>query len=470
VQQLLLFASTFALARALTDVFHAHWTLAITWVLGISVGRLLLGRVTELWTAGQGRTLQRNLWRQAHSLVARPADGTKKGPTTLSEAIRRASDVPQIEVLFGAALCAPIGLTLVGLASSWWAALIAGTLLAASVPLYIVAGKKAQMAQAHYDARRAVLEQRQLALLQHSVELRGLGAVTFASDEIFAISTAEHRSTMSAIKASLGSSLVTEFIGGVSVGLVAMLVGFSLLHGTMDFTRAAIAVLLSADTYGAIRRYGSAFHQAQDAQAAVNLLERPSLTLQRHGATLHVENLVVDGHPPVSFDLTPGDRLVVRGPSGSGKTTLLRAIVGWRAPQSGVVTVPEGPIAMVTPTTPLLSGTIRQNLDPESRLGDDVLRDTLKALALREERFMDLQSHLAADGEGVSSGERVRLTLARAMLTAPSLLLLDDISGLLDAEAKRAVFTALLEYPGIIIEASIDDHLFADRATIEVSR
>jgi ATP-binding cassette subfamily C protein CydD len=126
---------------------------------------------------------------------------------------------------------------------------------------------------AQYLQRRNVLESRQLELLHHAPELRALGAVTYGANEIAAISDSEHVIALRAIRVALESSLVTEFLSGVSIGLVAMVVGFGLLDGRLDLFHALVAVLVTAELFLHVRRYGAEFHRREDAAASLFLLQ-----------------------------------------------------------------------------------------------------------------------------------------------------------------------------------------------------
>jgi ABC-type multidrug transport system ATPase subunit len=101
-----------------------------------------------------------------------------------------------------------------------------------------------------------------------------------------------------------------------------------------------------------------------------------------------------------------------------------------------------------------------------------VVHALLDELGLDGDRFIDLEAPLLADGRGFSSGERVRLVLARCLLTRPSLLVLDDIAGVLDPESREQVRRALASRPEpAIIEATVDTPLMADVALqIAISR
>jgi ABC-type transport system involved in cytochrome bd biosynthesis fused ATPase/permease subunit len=77
-------------------------------------------------------------------------------------------------------------------------------------------------------------------------------------------------------------------------------------------------------------------------------------------------------------------------------------------------------------------------------------------------RFEDLDAELLSDGRGLSSGERVRLLLARALLADVALLVLDDVAGVLDPGARDQVRDSLdREERLAIIEATVDTPLLA---------
>ena len=76
------------------------------------------------------------------------------------------------------------------------------------------------------------------------------------------------------------------------------------------------------------------------------------------------------------------------------------------------------------------------------------------------ERFSDLDAELLSDGRGLSSGERVRLVLARALLSKPPLVVLDDVAGVLDVDARGFVRRALASLPELaVLEATVDTPL-----------
>lgn len=145
--------------------------------------------------------------------------------------------------------------------------------------------------------------------------------------------------------------------------------------------------------------------------------------------------------------------VAVTGESGAGKTTLLRILLRFLRPAHGSVTVAGRPlgtwsetelrsrVAYVPQDAAMLSGTVRDNLT----LGRDFDDEALWAVLARADlegtvRALPggLSYALREDGAGLSGGQRQRLALARALLSAPAVLLLDEPSANLD-EASEAV-------------------------------
>ncbi len=192
-------------------------------------------------------------------------------------------------------------------------------------------------------------------------------------------------------------------------------------------------------------------------------------------ALVHVEDLrVPDKSPAVSFDLTPGRMIALAGATGTGKTSLLRALLGLEPSALGKVSV-DGqlllaghvgpsfrPFAWVPQDAPVVSGSLDDNLriggaDPKLAHGE---LSTLGASRL----VRDLgETKLGAGGRPLSGGERRWVSLARALATGLPVLLLDEPTVGLDAQARAAVLDVLRQVKGkrSVVVASHDDGVFA---------
>ena len=157
----------------------------------------------------------------------------------------------------------------------------------------------------------------------------------------------------------------------------------------------------------------------------------------------------------INFNVKAGETIAFVGPSGSGKTTLVKLLVGLYKPQVGNVFYNQIPsnkitldelrsqIGLVTQDTQLFSGTIRENLqfvapgaDDEACL--DVLnKAALQSLLSRADRGLD--SVIGEGGVKVSGGEKQRLSIARALLRNPSLLVFDEATSALDSLTEEEI-------------------------------
>ena len=151
----------------------------------------------------------------------------------------------------------------------------------------------------------------------------------------------------------------------------------------------------------------------------------------------------------ISFEVKKGETIAFVGPSGSGKTTLVKLLVGLYNPQSGhirynghdslAIDIDElrNQIGFVTQDTQLFAGTIRENLlFVNPRASDELLLDVLNKAActnLLTRADNGLDSVIGEGGMRVSGGEKQRLSIARALLRDPRLLVFDEATSSLDS-------------------------------------
>ena len=457
----------FLTGLALDRLATGHVTTGLTLLAAIVAARWLSAELLDGWFSRVARRLRQH-WRSVIlGFFFVPTTASSSSPVELAGAIDTIVDEPRLAVVRASAQASVVALLIVWLTGGWQALGIVVVLLALAVPLYQRAGTRAAALDALYRERRMRLGERQLELLAHSPELRALGAVDYGAREIAALSASEHQVALRAIRTALGSSLVTEFLGGVSVGLVAMDVGFGLLNGRISLLRALSCVLVTSEFFTHVRRYGVEFHRREAIDAAGNRLTTPARSASSHAEVLESIEFVTLAHPdPFNLRVGRGDRVAVLGASGVGKTTLAHTLLGWRTPKGGRVQRTDDPVAYVSADTTLLEGTLDENLRLGRHIPNATVRRVLDALQLTGERFADLSDPVAADGEGFSSGERVRLLIARALLHEPRLLILDDVAGLLDAASRVAVGAEMARHPDLaIIEISVDETLFISATT-----
>jgi ABC-type transport system involved in cytochrome bd biosynthesis fused ATPase/permease subunit len=381
----------------------------------------------------------------------------------IEAAIDKVSAGPSLDATAAGAIASLGALAILYLAEGWLPTAIVIALMVACVPAYVAAGRQAEAHASEFHRRRGALVARQLSLLRAMTDLRALGAVHQGANEVAAQSAAEGRVVIEGVRVTIRSSLVTEFLGGVSVGLVAMVVGLRLWHHHTTLTRALVAVLVVAELVLWLRRLGGEFHRRDDAaQGRATLAEMSSPThLHIAAAPLELRGVGTEAPAaPVDLVLERGGRTRVEGPSGIGKTLLIEAALGLRRPCEGEVRRGARRIGLIRSDSRLLSGSLRDNLDPDGRHGDDEIIAALDEVGLPHARFGELQDDVLAYGRSVSSGERVLIALARSLLARADLLVLDDVAGLLDGAARARVREILARLDGVaILETAHDAHL-----------
>jgi ATP-binding cassette subfamily B protein len=163
----------------------------------------------------------------------------------------------------------------------------------------------------------------------------------------------------------------------------------------------------------------------------------------------------------ISFGVERGETIAFVGPSGAGKTTLVKLLVGLYRPQAGRLlyngvdsrevdmTQLRERIGFVTQETQLFSGTIRENLlfvrpdATDAECLDALHRAACHSLLARAEKGLD--TLIGEGGVKVSGGERQRLSIARALLRRPDLLVFDEATSSLDSLTEDEISRTIRE-------------------------
>ena len=190
----------------------------------------------------------------------------------------------------------------------------------------------------------------------------------------------------------------------------------------------------------------------------------------------------------ISFNVERGETIAFVGPSGSGKTTLVKLLVGLYTPQEGEILYDGIPmtqvdldrlrerIGFVTQDTQLFSGSIRENLlfvNPKASDADclDVLQKAA-CQSLLERADKGLDTVIGEGGVKVSGGEKQRLSIARALLRQPSLLVFDEATSSLDSLTEEEISETVREISmrgdliTILIAHRLSTVLHADRILV----
>ena len=207
--------------------------------------------------------------------------------------------------------------------------------------------------------------------------------------------------------------------------------------------------------------------------------QRPGLRggrrLRRPDGELRYEGLVAHpGAAPLNLALERGTVTVVTGPNGCGKSSLLGVTARLQVPVAGRVRLGgqdlaqvrnsdlRRHIAIVGPDLPLIRGSVRRNASYRSHgMTAEAFRTLMRRCRLEHlvDNGGDSPARIAEAGLNLSSGERQRLALARALWPQPSVLLLDEVDNHLDAESLAVLRSVIETFPGTTIIVTHDPRL-----------
>ncbi len=458
----------FALAGLVTDVVtQASWETSAVWVLIAFLVRGALGMLVERVGARAATEVSAALRRRLlGSWLAAPVEGRPEAEEAATLAVQGASAVEPYAARFLPALVAGAVVPVLAVTALLVVDPLSAVIVIVTLPLLpLFAALIGRTTQDDTMQRWRALEQ----LAGHFGDvMRGLptlvafGRARRQVEVVRAVSEQHRMSTMRTLRLAFLSSAALELLATISVAIVAVSVGLRLTHGSMTLHAGLLAIVLAPEAYWPIRRVGAEFHAAADGANAISRLIEQSVGTSAAGddglrdtsefvgvrvvgvgyAYPGSEVRVLDG-----VSLTAGQGLTaITGESGSGKSTLLDLLAGARLPSAGVVET--GRVHYVTQRPFLPDGTIVGSL----RLGTDpVLTEHELWGALRRvglDCFVaglpaGLEASLGDDGFGLSAGQRLRLGLARAVLSDAPVLLLDEPTAHLDTAGTELVTTLL---------------------------
>jgi ATP-binding cassette subfamily B protein len=267
-----------------------------------------------------------------------------------------------------------------------------------------------------------------------------------------------------------------SFLQGTFVNTLRQVILFILMwlifHHQMNTGQLVTMQLYSFFVFGPLQEIGNIILSYREAEASLinfnNLMKKmPEAQPELPKHLGNIEKLsfrnVIFKHQTVqhhaiddiSFDVKTGETIAFVGPSGSGKTTLMKLLVGLYRPKKGVILYNNldensidfndlrNQIGFVTQDTQLFSGTIRENLmfvnaeATEKDILDALNKASCNGLLSRAEKGIDTM--IGEGGLKLSGGEKQRLSIARALIRKPRLLIFDEATSSLDSLTEEEI-------------------------------
>ena len=456
---LALFVMLLALARALFFYFSEKYAAASAAELKQTIRNRLYRRLLAAGSTGRGCDSA-----AAVEMVTLGVDSLESYFTRFLPHVALAATLPPVMLFFV-------------IPTEWRASLV----LLFSAPfiplLMILVGKGTQSLNTRQWEKLSRMSGHLTDLVKGLPDLKICSAVRREADTVARVSEEYRHSTMAVLRVAFLSAFTLEFFSTVGTAVVAVIIGFRLLSGNLQFVDGLFILLLTPEFYLPLRTLGLSYHARMQGIAAaerlIPLLDDAVLpTVESDYVTLPPGRVSVDyeevsfryssargGITAVDFHLAPGEITALVGASGAGKSTLAGLLLSLSHPQAGRIKINgidlksidpqlwQYRIALVPQVPFFFAGTVLENLSIGlSVCPDDSIHKALTSAAALEfvEKLPNgLNSAMGDSGAGFSGGELRRLALARVFLRAPDLIIFDEPTAGLDNVNEQLVCAAI---------------------------
>ncbi len=267
-----------------------------------------------------------------------------------------------------------------------------------------------------------------------------------------------------------------SFVQGTMINLIRNLILLFLLYlvfiKTITFGQFFSLYIYSFFVFGPLQEIGAVITAYRETQVSIgkfaSIMNTPIEEVPKHPKKLGTVNKLsfenvffkyknTNGNSleGISFEINKGETVAFVGPSGAGKTSLVKLLVGLYQPFKGTIHYNDvsgenvnldelrRQIGFVTQDTQLFAGTIRDNLlfvNPDAtdkEMLDVLYKSACDSLLSRADNGLD--TVIGEGGVKISGGEKQRLSIARALLRAPSILVFDEATSSLDSITEEEI-------------------------------
>ncbi len=224
----------------------------------------------------------------------------------------------------------------------------------------------------------------------------------------------------------------------------------------------------------------------KEEQGGKDAFQPPLQTLDFKDVSFHYPNSEYWALQNIDLQIRAGEKIAIVGPSGAGKTTLVNLIPRFYRPQHGMISLNGKDlseyqlkslrlaIGIVSQETILFNATVKENISYGlNGINESMIRNVCQSAQAHDfiqQLPQGYDTEIGERGIKLSGGQKQRLTIARALLKDPPLLILDEATSALDTESERLVQKALenllRDRTSIIIAHRLSTILSADRIVI----
>ena len=470
--------------NVITDTaFFTDTNLIIMALIATIFCRAALGYFSECYSRRGAMDIKANIRSRLLNRLFQfgPAYTQTKGSAKLTHLLHQGID--SLEDYFAGylpviAYCAviPLAILIAVFPIDWQSGLIL-LFTAPMVPFFmILIGHKAQRLNEEHWAKLQRMSSHFLDIIQGLTQLKIFNASRREIAAVKKISDDYGDETMGILKIAFLSSFVLEFLASISIALVAVILGFRLYYGDVDYVFALWVLLLAPEFYLPFRQLGTQYHAKMAgvtaAEDLVDILKLPQVQNSLEETFTQPFTINLDqaeyAYPErsnalskVTIEFSSQGLYAVIGESGSGKSTLIDMILGFVQPSTGHVMINDEPLTpanrdhwlrhcgWISQQAQVFYGSLAFNIALSDKYEDALVIEALEKSGLGDfvqNLEQGIESRVGEDGAGLSGGQAQRLALARVFYHQPDILILDEPTSHLDQYTENIITSSISKY------------------------